>query len=173
MKSRNAFCGPASRVPYPVDTDFFWTEVELGVVVGSDCHRVTQDEAKAAIAGFVVCADLSCRNLHERDHHLGFSKSRAFFCPTSDEIVQVPEQSWRSLRMTTAINGNVTQEGTTEPMLFGPVEAVEYVARISQIKAGDLIITGTPPGWRNNGLKSGDLVRHTIEKVGELEYEIE
>lgn len=173
VKSHNAFCGPGTRVPYPVDSDFFWTEVELGVVVDRDCHGVSLEEARDLIRGFVVCADLSCRNLYERDHHLGFSKSRALYCPTSDRLAQVPEEYWRSLRMTTEINEKCTQEGTTGTMMFGPLEAIHYIARITRLKAGDLIITGTPPGWKNNRLQPGDSVRHTIEHVGELEFEIE
>jgi 5-oxopent-3-ene-1,2,5-tricarboxylate decarboxylase/2-hydroxyhepta-2,4-diene-1,7-dioate isomerase len=173
VKSRNAYCESGSRIPYPVDSDFFWTEVELGIVVDHDCHNVSLEQAREAIRGFVVCADLSCKNIYNRDHHLGFSKSRAFFCPTSDKLAHPPERDWRNLRMTTEVNGELTQEGTTAPMMLGPIEAIHYISRITRISQGDLIITGTPLGWKNNKLKQGDFVRHQIEQVGELEFEIE
>lgn len=173
VKSRNAFCRQGTRIPFPIGTDFFWTEVELGIVVNRDCRNLSLDEARSAIGGFVVCADLSCRNLYDRDHHLGFSKSRAYFCPTSDEIVQIPETKWGTLLMSTEINGKVTQEGTTASMLLGPGEAVQYISSITCITAGDLLITGTPPGWKKNGLKPGDKVRHRIDGIGELFYEIQ
>ena len=155
-----------------MDTEFFWAEVELGIVVRKTCDRVELSEARSCIQGFVVCSDLSCQNIYSRDHHLGFSKSRACFCPTSNEIAFLNPSQWKTLRMTTEINGRVTQEGSTENMLMDPAEAVSYLSRITQLEAGDLILTGTTPGWKNNGLKVGDRVRHTIDFVGDLEYEI-
>jgi 2-keto-4-pentenoate hydratase/2-oxohepta-3-ene-1,7-dioic acid hydratase in catechol pathway len=57
--------------------------------------------------------------------------------------------------------------------MLGPIEAIHYISRITRISQGDLIITGTPLGWKNNKLKQGDFVRHQIEQVGDLEFEIE
>ena len=74
--------------------------------------------------------------------------------------------------MLTEINGAITQRGNTSEMLFGVRDALSYLSSITLLKAGDLVLTGTPIGWDQNILRPGDTVVHHIEKVGNLEFSI-
>jgi 2-keto-4-pentenoate hydratase/2-oxohepta-3-ene-1,7-dioic acid hydratase in catechol pathway len=172
VKSKQAFCASGARVRYPVDTDFFWTEVELGIVLGDDLENASLAQCNAAIAGYVVCADLSCTNIHGRDHHLGFSKSRTNFCPSSWPPQVIAPDAIAELEMSTEINGKCTQTGQCAQMLYGPAQALHYLSRLTRLAVGDLVLTGTPAGWRNNRLTRGDRVRHVISQIGELTYDI-
>jgi acylpyruvate hydrolase len=44
------------------------------------------------------------------------------------------------------INDKIVQRGSTNDMIFGFNEIIEYVSRYFTLKTGDLIFTGTPPG---------------------------
>ena len=74
--------------------------------------------------------------------------------------------------LTTEINGCLTQEGNTNLMLYNPSKIIHYLANITALEKGDLILTGTPPGWEKNMLHVGDKVVQHIEMLGVLEYDI-
>ncbi len=171
IKSKNAFASNGVIVDLPKDIKHFWSEVELGIVISKDCKKISNIDAKNYIKGFVVCGDISCSNIFSRDHHLAFSKSRDSFCPTS-ELNQNKYLDLSNLKMRTKINGVTTQEGSSSMMIMNPYESLSYVSQITTLKKGDILITGTPPGWRNNFLKSGDEVVHEIETLGKVEFSI-
>ena len=74
--------------------------------------------------------------------------------------------------MITEINGKVTQKGSTSSMILNVSQSLSYISNITELKKSDIIITGTPKGWQNNFLKSGDKIKHKIEKIGEVEFYI-
>jgi 2-keto-4-pentenoate hydratase/2-oxohepta-3-ene-1,7-dioic acid hydratase in catechol pathway len=172
VKSANAYCPSGSAVRIPADVPMVWTEVELGIIVRDDCSDLKPETVSRFIQGFAVCADISCDNILGRDHHLAFSKSRAGFCPVGPDVVPLSLEQTLNLRMTTSINGRETQAGSTSIMVMNVYESLCYISSLTRLQKGDLVLTGTPPGHENNGLHSGDHVRHWIESVGALEYRI-
>jgi len=172
VKSRQAYCTSGAQVHYPDGSNKVWTEVELGIVLARAGVGIGKLEAEDYIAGYVVCADISCENIHLRDHHLGFSKSRAGFCPCSGSVIFLPLEQAMQLDIFTEINGKTTQTGNTASMLLNPAEIISYLSSLTRLEAGDLILTGTPPGYQNNMLKHGDKVHHCIIGLGEVFYEI-
>jgi 2-keto-4-pentenoate hydratase/2-oxohepta-3-ene-1,7-dioic acid hydratase in catechol pathway len=148
-KSPNSLSGPHDDVVIPRDAHKTDYEVEVGVVLGRRAYDLGSDEeAAAAIAGYVLVNDVSEREFQqERAGQFMKGKSVPTFCPTGpwlatpDEIVDL-----RGLRLTSIVNGEVRQDGTTATMIFDPVYLVRYVSRFLQLEPGDLIATGTPPG---------------------------
>lgn len=173
VKSNSAAAPSGSIVPYPKYTDRLWTEVELGIVVGKDGHDISPEQADEYVEGFVVCADVTCNNIHGRDHHLAYSKSRKNFCPFSNPIINLTLAETNGLQMKTWINGTLTQDGLTSDMIFGSKECLVYVSQLVELKKGDLIITGTPKGHEKNTLHPGDQVKHWIEKIGTLKFSVD
>jgi 2-keto-4-pentenoate hydratase/2-oxohepta-3-ene-1,7-dioic acid hydratase in catechol pathway len=172
VKSANAYCPNGSAVTIPRDVLRVWTEVELGIVVAEDCHNLKVDEVARYIQGFAICADITCENILERDHHLAFSKSRAGFCPVGADVVSLTLAQTLNLSMVTRINGSVTQSGSTSTMIMNAYESLCYLSSLTRLQKGDLILTGTPPGHENNTVQPDDVVCHRIETVGTLEYRI-
>jgi len=172
IKSPNAYCKSGSKIDYPKDADLFWTEVELAMVVKKECKNIDSNNAGEFIEGFLVGADLSCKNIYERDHHLAFSKSRDNFCPVSNQVATVKKDDLLDLKMETYINGRLAQSGNTKDMILNPLESFSYVSKITTLNAGDLILTGTPSGWKKNILRPGDRVKQTIDRVGFLEFSV-
>ena len=173
IKSKNSICFDGAIVQYPKDCQKMWTEVELGIVIKKNCFKVSEFEAKKYIDGFIVCADITCENINERDHHLAYSKSRKNFCPVSNKIVSISTNELKNLKLSTFINGVLRQEGNTSNMFFNPHKSISYISSITDLCKNDIILTGTPSGVEKNTINIGDKVKHTIEKIGEVGFQIE
>ncbi|HAD97480.1 MAG TPA: hypothetical protein DCG19_08740 [Cryomorphaceae bacterium] len=172
VKSLSALCFTGAEVPYPSNSESMWTEVELGIVISKPCENVSEEGARDYIKGFTVCADITCSNLHGRDHHLGFSKSRYNFCPVLDVCLEMDLEALPDLKLETSINGKLTQSGYLRDMIYDTAKSVSFVSQITRLEEGDIILTGTPSGVENNIIKAGDQVVQTIENIGSLEYSI-
>ncbi|GHF18012.1 fumarylacetoacetate hydrolase family protein [Pseudolysinimonas yzui] len=173
-KSPNALSGPDDDVVIPRASRKTDYEVELGVVIGRrSMYLQSDDEAAAAIAGYVLANDVSEREFQqERSGQFMKGKSAPTFCPvgpwlaTPDEFADI-----RSLQMTSTVNGEVRQNGSTATMIFGPLFLVRYLSQFLTLEPGDLVLTGTPPGvglgfTPPRFLAAGDVVELAIDGLG-------
>lgn len=148
-KSPNTLVGPHDDVRQPRHSTKLDWEVELGIVIGQQCRYLAdEDAAREAIAGYVLCNDVSERSFQlERGGQWAKGKSAETFNPagpwlaTSDEIDDVTD-----LDMWLDVNGIRRQTGNTATMIFKPLEIVRYLSQFMVLEPGDLINTGTPPG---------------------------
>lgn len=148
-KSPNTLIGPNDDVRIPRGSTKTDWEVELGIVIGKRASYLdSPDEARAAIAGFVVVNDVSERAFQmERSGQWSKGKSAETFNPagpwlvTPDEIADV-----NSLGMWLDVSGVRRQTGSTATMVFDSFFIVQYLSQFLVLEPGDLINTGTPPG---------------------------
>jgi 2,4-didehydro-3-deoxy-L-rhamnonate hydrolase len=173
-KAPNTMTGPNDAVRQPrASTKLDW-EVELGIVVGRRASYLRdEDEARAAIAGYVLVNDVSERAFQlERGGQWVKGKSAETFNPCGPYLVTPDELGdVRDLGMWLDVNGVRRQTGSTSTMLFGPEFIVHYLSQFMVLEPGDLINTGTPPGvgmgfqppvW----LHPGDTMRLGIDGLG-------
>jgi 2-keto-4-pentenoate hydratase/2-oxohepta-3-ene-1,7-dioic acid hydratase in catechol pathway len=170
IKSRNSLIYNRERVLIPKNIDT-WTEVEVAYSIKKDCSNLNLDNALDFISGFYVVADITSSNIHDRDHHLAFSKSRTGYCPISN-MIDISYINLTSSSIATYINGNLTQLGNLSEMVLGITESIVYISSITKLYKGDLVLTGTPRGVENNLLNTGDYVYHTLNGIKVLEYAI-
>ena len=148
-KSPNTLIGPNDDVRIPRGSTKTDWEVELGIVIGKRASYLdSPEEARDAIAGFVVVNDVSERAFQmERSGQWSKGKSAETFNPagpwlvTPDEIADV-----NSLGMWLDVSGVRRQTGSTATMVFDPYFIVQYLSQFLVLEPGDLINTGTPPG---------------------------
>ena len=148
-KSPNTLIGPNDDVRIPRGSTKTDWEVELGIVIGKRASYLdSPEEAREAIAGFVVVNDVSERAFQmERSGQWSKGKSAETFNPagpwlvTPDEIADV-----NSLGMWLDVSGVRRQTGSTATMVFDPIFIVQYLSQFLVLEPGDLINTGTPPG---------------------------
>jgi 2-keto-4-pentenoate hydratase/2-oxohepta-3-ene-1,7-dioic acid hydratase in catechol pathway len=148
-KSPNTLIGPNDDVRIPRGSTKTDWEVELGIVIGKRASYLDSlDEAREAIAGFVVVNDVSERAFQmERSGQWSKGKSAETFNPagpwlvTPDEIADV-----NSLGMWLDVSGVRRQTGSTATMVFDAFFIVQYLSQFLVLEPGDLINTGTPPG---------------------------
>lgn len=177
LKSTSCLTFEGGSVPFPkhqVDLKQVWTEVELGVQISQDCEGVSTENAADYIEGFFVAGDITCGNIHSRDHHLAFSKARTGFAPVST-LVRNLNLHTQFLEMSTFINGELRQLGSTSSMILNPYQSVSYLSKLVRLQKGDIILTGTPT-TANGGpqfdclVNPGDRIKHVIQNLGELNY---
>ena len=173
-KSPNTLIGPNDDVRIPRGSTKLDWEVELGVVIGQRTSYLDSvDDARAAIAGYLVVNDVSERAFQiERGGQWSKGKSAETFNPAGPWLV-TPDQidDVRNLRMWLDVSGVRRQNGSTSTMIFDPYFVVHYLSQFLVLEPGDLIDTGTPPGvgmgmrpqvW----LKAGDVMELGIEGLG-------
>ena len=173
-KAPNSLSGPNDDVHVPRGSTKTDWEVELGVVVGSRCRYLDDEQsANRAIAGYVVVNDVSERSFQlERGGQWGKGKSAETFTPCGPVLVTPDElPDLTSLGMWLEVNGERRQTGSTATMLFGPAFLVHYLSQFMVLEPGDLICTGTPPGVGMSYdppvfLRAGDVVELGIDGLG-------
>jgi acylpyruvate hydrolase len=132
----------------PETTEFDW-ECELAVVIGSPVRRARGADAEAAIAGFAVLNDVTCRDWQFRTREWLQGKNWEATTPLGPYLVtpdELPGGVRPALEISTRIDGEIVQKDSTGDLLFDPVALVEYVSTIVTLRPGDVIATGTPGG---------------------------
>ncbi len=173
-KSPNSLSGPHDDVVIPRASRKTDYEVELGVVIGRrSMYLENDDEAAAAITGYVLANDVSEREFQqERSGQFMKGKSAPTFAPTGPWLATPDEfADIRDLRMTTLVNGEMRQDGSTATMIFSPLFIVRYLSQFLTLEPGDLVLTGTPPGvglgfTPPRFLSPGDVVELAIDGLG-------
>ncbi|MBT3917082.1 MAG: DUF2437 domain-containing protein [Rhodospirillaceae bacterium] len=150
-------------------------ECELGVVIGKSCRHVAVEDAANVIAGYTVCNDVSVRDWQMRSPTATLGKSFDTHGPVGPWIVTPDELGDpHDLSISTLVNGETRQSGNTSEMIFNCFEQIAYLSTVMTLEPGDILATGTPAGVGAladppNFLKSGDVVRVEIEKIGHIE----
>jgi 2,4-didehydro-3-deoxy-L-rhamnonate hydrolase len=172
-KSPNTLVGPDDDVRIPRGSEKTDWEVELGIVIGRRCRYLAdEDEARAAIAGYVLVNDVSERAFQmERGGQWAKGKSAETFNPCGPWLATPDELAVDDLDMWLDVNGQRKQTGNTGTMVFGPAFLVHYLSQFMVLEPGDLINTGTPPGVGLGQrppqfLSVGDVMELGVEGLG-------
>lgn len=156
-------------------------EAELVVVLGVDCFEVPAGDASTVIAGYTVGQDLSDRVVQFEggaNPQFGLGKSAPGFAPIGPWLVSADEVA-PDLRLDISceVDGEVKQSSNTEHLIFDVPTLVSYLSHRVQLRAGDVVFTGTPAGvgWGRNPkeyLRPGSRITTTIEGIGTLRTRI-
>src|SRR4051812_27737813 len=168
MKLPSSSVAPGGPVRCPQVVRRLDYECELAVVMGLE----------GRIAGYAVADDVSARDLQKRENQWTRAKGFDTSCPWGPWITTADEIDPGDLRITTDVNGERRQDGTTSDLIFKPQELVEFIAETCTLEPGAIILTGTPSGVGAafdppRFLQPGDTVRIEIEGLGTLEHPIQ
>ena len=174
MKATTAVSGPHDPIRIPHGSTKTDWEVELGLVLGRDAHALESPaEARGVVAGFLLANDVSERAFQlERGGQWSKGKSCPTFLPLGPWLVTPDEiGDPHALGLWLDVNGRRRQTGSTATMIFDVWTIVHYVSQFIQLEAGDVIITGTPPGvgmarTPPEFLRPGDVVELGIDGLG-------
>ncbi|MEI7783188.1 MAG: fumarylacetoacetate hydrolase family protein [Betaproteobacteria bacterium] len=142
-------------------------ELELGVIIGKPCHKVSAADAMAHVAGYSVALDMTVRG----PEFACFRKSvdtYAVLGPylvTADEVAD-PNQ----LDMWLKVNGEIRQQSNTQNMVYDVARLIEFTSAFYTLMPGDIIMTGTPEGV--GPVQPGDLIEAHIAGVGDLSIRV-
>lgn len=139
-------------------------EVELGVIVGRRLRRASVDEARAAIFGLTLVADVTARDLQKKDGQWWRAKGMDTFCPVGPVIVTGLDP--QALAIVGTVNGSVRQSGRTSDMIFPVADVLAHASQVMTLEPGDLVATGTPEGV--GPLVAGDRLEIHVPEIGTL-----
>jgi 2-keto-4-pentenoate hydratase/2-oxohepta-3-ene-1,7-dioic acid hydratase in catechol pathway len=157
-------------IKLPPQSDQVEHEGELGVVIGRTAHRIHNDENPLDfVLGYTCVNDVTARDLQRKDVQFTRGKSFDTFCPLGPVIVTDIDPS--KVSVTTRLNGEVKQQGSTSDMAFPVPFLIKYIADIMTLYPGDLIATGTPAGVSR--MRPGDLVEVEVGGIGVLRNKVQ
>ncbi len=175
---RACLVGPGPTVRIPRSTQEFDWECELAVVVGRTLRHASRTEAAAAIAGFTIGLDLSCRDLMTVDNemHTDLLRGKAQDTMAPCGPVLVPSEfisNVDDLRIRLAVNDEPMMDARTSEMMYKCDEILSTISDYITLQPGDICLTGSPSGSaRAHGdrwLRPGDRIRAEIETIGVLD----
>ena len=162
--------------PNSVKTDY---EVEICVVIGKDAlYLDSPAKAKEHILGYTISQDVSERHWQiERSGQWVKGKSFPTFNPVGPWIVTTDEFDPRDVRLWSTVDGEKRQDSRTSDMIFGIDHCVWYISQFMELKAGDIINTGTPEGVGmghkpEKYLKPGQVVETGIDGLGTIKSNV-
>jgi len=158
-------------------------EAELVVVVGRTGRDIAVADGWDYVAGLSVGQDISDRTVQWWGDASQFSLGKSFagYAPVGPAVVTVDEFDAidrddlrvTSTLVTPGVADRTLQDGRTSRMIFSIPELIARLSAIVELRAGDLIFTGTPAGVGiglnpPEYLKSGQTLTTEIEGIGEI-----
>ena len=182
LKAAGAITDPGATVHISSYAKSMDWEIELAAVIGRQGKDIPQSKALSYVAGYTIANDLSARDRGRRagvadasPFKWDWTKHKTFegSCPLGPWIVPASDiGDPQKLGLKLWVNGVLKQDSNTADMIFNLAEQIEQLSVNMTLYPGDLILTGTPAGvgaGRGEFLKSGDVVKLWIEKIGEIE----
>jgi fumarylpyruvate hydrolase len=171
------FCKPAdaivadrAQVPYPLATHDLHHEVEMVVALQSGGVDIAEAQALKHVLGYAVGLDLTRRDLQNiaKTKALPWDSAKAFDRSAPVSAIRRANEIGHPQRaqLTLEVNGTLRQQASVADMIFGVPEIIARLSQLFELKAGDLIFTGTPAGVA--ALHRGDRFHARLEGVAEL-----
>ncbi len=168
------------KLPVAVAKKFDY-EVELVMIIGKQARNVSEVDALSYVAGYTTGNDFTARDLQletpSKQWMIG--KTPDQFAPLGPYILTADQIDPDNLKIECRVNGQTRQSSNTNDLIFNTRQLVSFVSRHLTLKPGDIIFTGTPEGViagypkdKQVWLKAGDKVACSIEKLGELRFEL-
>ena len=184
MKAPDTVIGANDDVVVPPNSQKTDYEVELCVVIGKNAlYLKSPEDAAAHILGYTISQDISERHWQiERSGQWVKGKSFPTFNPMGPWIVTKDELAKNgldpsNLALSCTIDGEVRQNSRTDDLIFGINHCVWYISQFMELKAGDVVNTGTPAGVGmgfkpEKYLKGGENIVTTIEGIGTIKNKV-
>ena len=152
-KSSASITGPTDAIVKPSHVQFLDYEVEIGLVIGTDIpvgSTIIEANLGDYVAGLVITNDVSARGIQLPQTQFYEAKSYPTFTPVGPALVLLTAAELKrfgDLRLQLRVNGQLRQDMLVAgDMIYSPLQALQSLTRFQDLRAGDLILTGTPVG---------------------------
>lgn len=179
------FCKPADALlsvadgsqgvmPYPARTSNLHYEIELVVALGKGGRNLSVEQAAECVWGYAIGLDMTRRDLQGEAKKQGrpweVGKAFDFSAPVGPLHARAQTGVLDQGAITLAVNGQPHQSGDLSQMIWNVPEAIAYLSSLFELKAGDLIFTGTPEGV--GPVVEGDVMVGEIAGLGALHVKV-
>jgi 2-keto-4-pentenoate hydratase/2-oxohepta-3-ene-1,7-dioic acid hydratase in catechol pathway len=180
-KASSSVIGTGEPIRIPEASNKIDYEVELAFVIGRTGRQVSAPRAMDYVGGYTVLNDVSARDYQMEKGGSQWTLAKSFdtFCPLGPWLVTPDEVGDpEDLRIECRVSGDLMQSSSTDQMIFGVAEVIEYLSRVLTLEPGDVVATGTPPGvgfvrTPPRFLRDGDVVECSVERIGTLTNPVE
>jgi 2-keto-4-pentenoate hydratase/2-oxohepta-3-ene-1,7-dioic acid hydratase in catechol pathway len=149
-------------------------EVELGVVIGKECKKVSKNNAMNYVLGYCLALDITARDIQSELKKKGFpwgiAKGFDTFAPLSSVVLKENVTDPHNLDIWLKVNGEIKQSSNTKNMIFSVGKIIEFVSNIMTLVPGDMIMTGTPEGVGE--ITSGDIIEAGLGDICSLKVDV-
>lgn len=168
LKGPNSFIGHQGSSRRPSDVTYMHYECELAVIIGKTARNVKKENAYNYIKGYSVANDYAIRDYLENYYRPNLRvKNRDKCTPFGPWLVDAADVADpMDLKLTTHVNNELVQQGTTKDMIFDIPTLIEYLSSFMTLSENDVILTGTPKGSVDTAV--GDVVVTEVEGIGRL-----
>jgi fumarylpyruvate hydrolase len=168
-KPPDAIVASGTMIPYPPRTVNFHYEAELVVAIGGAGRAIDASQGLAHVFGYAVGNDLTRRDLQgaAKKKGLPWDTGKAF--DASAPIGAIRPASLGHVergKIWLSVNGDIRQQSDVGEMIWSVPEIIAELSTLFELKAGDLIYTGTPAGV--GPLKPGDRIECGIDGLETL-----
>ena len=173
-KPADAVVVGGADMPYPPQTADLHHEIELVVAIGRDGSDIAPADALAHVYGYAVGLDMTRRDLQGLakkagrpwDMAKGFDHSAPIGTIEPAASIGHPDQG----AITLSVNGVERQRGDLADQIWNVPDTIAYLSQFVALKAGDIIMTGTPAGV--GAVVRGDVLEGVITGVGTVRTRI-
>jgi 2-keto-4-pentenoate hydratase/2-oxohepta-3-ene-1,7-dioic acid hydratase in catechol pathway len=189
-----ALIGAHDDVAVPPNSRRFDFELEVAVVVGRDGASLTPEQAREHVFGYTVLNDWSARDLQAREMRVSLGPAKGKdsattlgpWLVTADELEPYrDDEGFLALDMRVSVNGTEIGQDLLSNMGWPFEELIAYASRGTQVRAGDVLGSGTCGNggclaelWGTRGdaapppLQPGDVVEMTVEGLGTIRNQV-
>lgn len=174
MKPATSVIDATGELDFPTQTEQFCHEIELVVAIGKDGFQISEAQALDYVWGYAAGLDLTRRDLQMAAKAVGnpWEPAKAFdgsapitaIQPASAQKHPTQGAIWLS------VNGVERQRSDLENQIWSVSEIISQLSHSVSLRAGDLIMTGTPSGVAS--LAAGDVINGGISGIGEFEVRV-
>ena len=173
-KPADAIVVGGGPVPYPPQTGDLNPEIELVVAIGKDGADIAAEAALDHVYGYAAGIDMTRRDLQAAAKKAGrpWDMAKGFDCSAPIGTIEPASAIGhpQSGAITLSVNGVERQRGDLSEQLWNVRDAVAYLSIFIHLRAGDVIMMGTPSGV--GAVVRGDVLEGAIEGVGIVKTKI-
>jgi 2-keto-4-pentenoate hydratase/2-oxohepta-3-ene-1,7-dioic acid hydratase in catechol pathway len=171
---QNVAIGQVADHPYPSLTKNYHHEVELVAALKSGGSNIAPEQALDHVYGYALGLDMTRRDLQngmaaeKKPWEIGKSFDHAAVLGPIHPVAKIGHLTKGAISL--AVNGTVRQSSDLDKMIWSVAEQIAKLSEAFELKAGDIIYSGTP---ENVGpVVKGDVLLCKLEGLPDMSIRI-
>jgi fumarylpyruvate hydrolase len=160
--------------PYPDKSNDVHHELEMVIALKSGGKDIPIEKALDHVYAYGVGLDMTRRDLQGEAKKAGrpweIGKAFEYSAPCSELVLASEIGHPAKGAVTLKVNGAVKQKGDLDQLIWKVPEMISYLSGLFELKAGDLIYSGTPAGV--GPVVRGDEMLGTVDGIGEIKIKV-
>lgn len=160
--------------PYPDKSNDVHHEIEMVVALKSGGKDIPVEKALDHVFGYGVGLDMTRRDLQGEAKKAGrpweIGKAFEHSAPCSELVAASEIGHPAKGAVWLKVNGAMKQQGNLDQLIWKVPEMISYLSGLFELKAGDLIYSGTPAGV--GPVQRGDELVGGVDGIGELKIKV-